>query len=71
MYEEPIQRTLWEELKPGYIYFWRRLIGYRHEDPEDREETAMVGFFLFTFLPWLPIIWFAHVVRKVLRLVSR
>ncbi len=73
MYEpvQPQQRTLWEELKPGYLYLWQRLTGYRHEDAEDREETALLGFFLFTFLPWLPIIWLAHLVKKAWLLVTR
>lgn len=73
MYEpyQPIKLTLWEELKPGYAYLWRRLTGYRHHDPEDREETAFLGFFLFTFLPWLPIIWLAHFVKKAWRLLEQ
>ena len=63
--------SLWEELRPGYVYLWRRLTAYRHEDDDDRSETIMLAFFLFTFIPWLPIIWIAHGVRLVLRLFLR
>ncbi|MCG8558781.1 MAG: hypothetical protein MI824_03170 [Hyphomicrobiales bacterium] len=73
MYEphRHVKLTLWEELRPGYAYLWRRLTGYRHHDPEDREETAFLGVFLFTFLPWLPIILLAHAVKKAWLLIGR
>lgn len=73
MYEphRHVKLTLWEELRPGYVYLWRRLTGYRHHDPEDREETAFLGVFLFTFLPWLPIILLAHAVKKAWLLIGR
>ena len=73
MYEphQHVKPTLWEELRPGYAYLWRRLTGYRHHDAEDREETTFLGFFLITFLPWLPIIWMAHVVKKTWLLIER
>lgn len=62
--------TLWEELKPGYVYFWRRLTAFRHEDVEDREDTIVLGVFLVTFLPWLPVIWLVHLLRKGWRLMG-
>ena len=73
MYEphRHVKLTLWEELRPGYAYLWRRVTGYRHHDPEDREETAFLGVFLFTFLPWLPIILLAHAVKKTWLLIGR
>lgn len=63
--------SLWEELRPGYAYLWRRLTDYRHEDEDDRSETIMLAFFLVTFIPWLPIIWLAHGVRLFFRLFLR
>ncbi len=63
--------SLWEELRPGYGYLWRRLTGFKHENEEDRSETIMLSIFLVTFIPWLPIIWMAHLVRMLLRLILR
>lgn len=71
MYEEPQQDlTFWEELKPGYIYLFNRIFRYRHEDQSDRDTTVVASFFLLTFIPWLPFIYLAHVIRKIFRLIA-
>ena len=63
--------SLWEELRPGYVYLWRRMRDFRHEDEDGRSDTILLAFFLITFIPWLPIIWLAHLVRMIFRLLWR
>lgn len=68
MYQEPQQdRSFWEELKPGYVFLFHRMFGYRHQDKDDRDSTVLAGFFLITFIPWLPFIYLAHLIRKAIR----
>jgi len=70
MYQEPQQNlSFWEELKPGYVYLWNRIFRHRHEDQEDRDTTVVAGFFLLTFIPWLPFIYLTHLIRKLFRFV--
>ena len=72
MYQEPQEdRSFWEELKPGYAFLWHRLFRYRHEDQDDRDTTTLASIFLITFIPWLPFIYLAHLIRKGVRLIKR
>jgi hypothetical protein len=70
-FSQPMRASLWEELRPGYAYLWHRLTAHGHADPDDRTETFLLAFFLVTFVPWLPLIWGAHWVRVLLRMLMR
>ncbi len=71
MYQEPEHNlSFWEELKPGYIYLFNRVFRYRHEDQNDRDTTVVAGFFLLTFIPWLPFIYLAHLIGKAVRIIT-